>query len=277
MSGRKQHYLPAALIGGFGDSAGRDPRDAVVVWRRRRWEGPREAAAQYIGWRPGMYRLNDPPPGVDKDVVDKVWETVEPHLPHLVERLAAGRETAEDHSMLMDYVAMAGVRHPNFAQAVNRWRAELGMPIITGDEVHVARLDVLTRGPQLVRGFRWRVLHTSPDAPRFILNDLSWTYIGQQGWAGRGLYFPLSESVALVGWLKRGLTGGFDHQVLRPNWVRWLNAATWTEAPEFIVGHPADALDLAQQRTAKQVSERVTLARGAFQDVAGQRFLFDEV
>jgi hypothetical protein len=43
-------------------------------------------------------------------------------------------------------MAAAGVRHPDFGDAANCWRAELGMPVVTGDEVQVERVSVLPAG-----------------------------------------------------------------------------------------------------------------------------------
>jgi hypothetical protein len=33
--------------------------------------------AEKLAYRPGMYRLASPPPGVDRDAVDRLWDPVE--------------------------------------------------------------------------------------------------------------------------------------------------------------------------------------------------------
>lgn len=86
-------------------------------------------------------------------------------------RAAARQETSADWTTLIEYVAAAGVRHPDFADAVKRWRTELGMPLVTGDQVQVERVSVLTRGMELVEGFRWRFVHRPAFGPRIVLND----------------------------------------------------------------------------------------------------------
>jgi hypothetical protein len=77
--------------------------------------------------------------------------------------------------MLKGCVAAAGVRHPDFAEAVNRWRAEFGMPTVTGDQVQVDRVALLGSGIKLMEGFRWRIVHRPAFGPRFVINDRGWT------------------------------------------------------------------------------------------------------
>ncbi|MFJ3899908.1 hypothetical protein [Streptomyces sp. NPDC090083] len=46
----KQHYVPAALIGGFGKTAGRKrTRHTLVCWRSRDWSAVLETKAEAIG------------------------------------------------------------------------------------------------------------------------------------------------------------------------------------------------------------------------------------
>ena len=62
VTGGKQHFLPAALIGGFGRVApGESLREAEVLWRRREWQQSRPAMAASIGYVNKMYRLAAPP------------------------------------------------------------------------------------------------------------------------------------------------------------------------------------------------------------------------
>ncbi len=247
VTGDKQHFLPASLIGGFGRvAAGRSSREAEVGWRRRDWQQSRPAVAENLGYVNKMYRLADPPPGVSADRVDELWDHFEKPLPGAIARAAARHETDADCTTLIKYAAVAGVRHPDFAAAVNRWRTELGMPQVAGDQVQVERVSVLTRGLTLVQGFRWRFVHRPAFVPRFVLNDRGWSYIGQQGRPGRGLWIPLNSDVGLLAWLQRGVAGVSDHLTLWPGWATWLNTATWVDAPSFVVGHPDDGQLLDQ-------------------------------
>ena len=52
----------------------------------------------------------------------------------------------------------------------------------------------------------------------------------------------------MLAWLQSGQAGGFEHLTLWPGWADWLNAATWIDAPRFVVGYPDDG-DLLDQVT----------------------------
>jgi hypothetical protein len=253
--GDKQHYLPAALIGGFGCApVGTPLREAEVLWRRREWPRPRPTTAEAIGYVRRMYRIMRPPPGVGADRVDELWDHFENPLPAAIARAAAQQESDDDHGTLIAYVAAAGVRHPDFETMVNRWRDKRGLPQVADDQVQVDRLTLLLRGLKLVEGFRWNLVHAPAFGPRFVLSDLGWTYIGQQDRDGRGLWVPLNDQVGLLGWLQPGEAGGFDHLRLWPNWATWLNTATWQDAPAFVVGHPDDGELVAELTVVNDVT-----------------------
>jgi hypothetical protein len=56
-----------------------------------------------------------------------------------VKRLENRSENTADIDWLIQYVCAAGVRHPDFGDAVNRWRAEGGDPPLAGDDIQIAR------------------------------------------------------------------------------------------------------------------------------------------
>jgi hypothetical protein len=71
MSGKDQHYLPAALIGGFGQPAANGKLREARVAVRRKATGAVDTGfpkAEKLAYRPGMYRLAAPPAGVDAGV-----------------------------------------------------------------------------------------------------------------------------------------------------------------------------------------------------------------
>jgi hypothetical protein len=76
-----------------------------------------------------MYGLAAPPPGMSVGRVDELWDHFEKPLHEVIARAAARPETSADQITLIEYVAAGGVRHPGFAEAVNRRRAELGVPL----------------------------------------------------------------------------------------------------------------------------------------------------
>lgn len=252
---REQHHLPAALIGGFGRPVGTRLRDAEVLWRRREWSAPNgPVAARYIGWKKDMYRLENPPPDIDPESVDSLWTDLERVVMPAIRQAEHQTETSNDQGLLLNHVATAGVRHPDFAEALNRWRAARDEPPVTGDDIQADRVRYLCATLSFVRDLRWRFLHSPQRAHPFILSDRGWTYVGQTGRRGRGLFVPLNRRVALLGWRDPTGAKGFDHRTLRPSWVRWLNAATWSDAPQFVVGHPDDAPLLKRLSTPDRIA-----------------------
>ena len=131
MSGTNQHYLPAALIGGFGlPPASGKLREATVAVRRKA-TGAVDGGfptAETLAFRRGMYRLTSPAPGVDRDIVDKLWNPVESSLRDLVGRLEGRRLRAGDDQLLFAYAATAGVRHPSFEDVAADHHAQQGRP-----------------------------------------------------------------------------------------------------------------------------------------------------
>jgi len=105
VSGTNQHYLPASLIGGFRRPAVSGKLREARVAVRRKVTGAMDTGfpkAEALAYRPGMYRLASPPTGVDRDVVDKLWDPVESHLRDLAIRLAARRLQPGDDKLLFD-------------------------------------------------------------------------------------------------------------------------------------------------------------------------------
>ena len=73
-SGDDQHYLSAALIGGFGIvCAGKPLRKAQIVVRELASGEVHLATAEDVAFRRALYRLLAPGPDVDPDIVDKLW------------------------------------------------------------------------------------------------------------------------------------------------------------------------------------------------------------
>jgi hypothetical protein len=174
VSGDNQHYQPAALIGGFGRPApsGRLREARVAV--RRKTTGAVDNGfpkAEKLAHRPSMYRLASPPPGVDRDVVDRLWDPVETGVRDLAARVAARRLQPGDDTLLFDYAATVGVRHPSFEAVVADYQAQQGKSAPQGDDVQYARVLALGNQRPVMPTWRWRVLHSPADAPRFMITD----------------------------------------------------------------------------------------------------------
>lgn len=245
MAKPRQHWLPAALIGGFGarTQAGRKARVAV---RRKRGGAVTVAKAETVAFERGLYTLSDPPPGLDPNQIDRIFGSTEPRLPAAIDALATRDAQAVDLETILDYVAALAVRHPDhFRSVIDEYRARAGDPSLIGDAIQIARLLALQNSIPQVRTWHWRVIESAVDAQRYILSDLGFTYIGQEQRPGRAIFVPLSPRAALLGFL--GQRQGFASRfIATPTTVAWLNAATWAEAPREVYGHPLDASELAR-------------------------------
>jgi hypothetical protein len=265
VSGDRHHWIQASLIGGFGETpAGKKQRDADIELRRRGTATIESTTPDQVGWEDQIYRLLNTSAGVDPDAVDKAWTPLENGYRNAVANLENYCTSSADIAWMISYVCAAGVRHPKFGDAVNRWRTAAGEMPLAGDDVQIARLVFLNNGLVPMAQWRWRIAHSRPGETRFIINDLGWVYMGEQGKAGRGLHIPLASRLAALAWIDLANPGTVDHQDMRPGTIRWLNGAVWEEAPEFVVGHPGDRAYLPGLRPAAYVANRVTMRLGAY-------------
>ncbi|MBC3843729.1 DUF4238 domain-containing protein [Streptacidiphilus sp. 4-A2] len=272
MSGERHHFIQASLLGAFGSTPpGKRQRDADIALRRKGSTTTESSTPDDVGWIDRLYRLQNPGPGVDPDEVDKLWEPVENGYRAATDHLENRSVNAADIDWLIQYICAAGVRGPGFGDAVNRWRAEAGGTPLTGDDIQIARRLSLNTSLAPIKQWRWRIAHSRPADPRFIISDLGWVYIGQQGISGRSLHIPLTARLTALAWIDSANPGKVDHQDMRPGVIRWLNAASWEETPEFVVGHPDDKALLERMTTAADVDKWGALTRGAYYGYEARR------
>jgi Protein of unknown function (DUF4238) len=250
MSGDRQHYLPASLIGGFGepDASGRRRRARLAAWVKDSGLVERRRA-ESLAYELAVYRLQNPPAGVDQDVIDKMWNPVESVLPDLVDRLEAGVLVAGDDLLLRDYLAAAVVRHPSFSdQAAHIYQLQ-GIPAPSGDNLQIVRLRALQKAGTQVLTWRWRVLHSPQGNPRFLINDRGWSVVQEEGRSDIALFMPLRSRVAVLGYpdaddLPVRRVPFTEHLELCTSWAEWFNGVTAGENDPFIreiIGHPVQA------------------------------------
>ena len=155
--------------------------------------------AEKLAYRPEMYRLASPPAGVDRDIVDKLWEpsrtvcaTWSPgSLP---------APAARGRPLLFAYAATAGVRHPRsrpWPPTIRRSRAAARRATKCSTRACSHSVTSFRYCPT----WRWRVLHSPADAPRFMITDRGWMYVGQEDWPTHGLLLPMGPRVAILGYL----------------------------------------------------------------------------
>ena len=183
--------------------------------------------------------------------MDRLWDPVETSLRDLARRLAARRLQAGDDRLLFDYVATAGVRHPSFEAIAADYQARQSLPALQGDDLQYARVLALGNQRPVMPTWRWRVLHSPGDAPRFMLTDRGWMYVGMEDWATHGLLLLMGPRVAILGYLDDpGLPPARppfeEHLDLCPSTVTWINAAAWADPYiNLLIAHPDDRDRLA--------------------------------
>ncbi|WP_298211501.1 DUF4238 domain-containing protein [Ferrimicrobium sp.] len=147
MSGKRQHYLPACLIGGFGQVVKAKPlRKAKILVRNLATEEVYPSVAEDQAAVDNLYKVTVSMPDGNQNVIDSIWSRLESELPPLVERLGDQKLTSEDNELLVAYVAMVGVRHPSFALVVEDWHKKAGATsILSKDDIQLQRLEAFNK------------------------------------------------------------------------------------------------------------------------------------
>ncbi|HLG66361.1 MAG TPA: DUF4238 domain-containing protein [Acidimicrobiales bacterium] len=252
------HYLPAALIGGFGEAPrrgrhARSLRNAKVAVRYTSQPDAVHARvrADSIAREKGIYRLKNPPAGVDRDEIDRLWSSYEPRLPAAVRALEAGRKHVRDSdwSTIRAHLYGLAVRHPDFDKRARTFLLEQGVPDPHPDLVQHERVRTLRETPKLLAACRFALLR-SGDASRFIVNDKGYTTVKDES-DHRGILFPLSGSVAILAAVDVGMISGRPEAwlsgegLLTPGATELLNEAAWRQPGiRCVIGHPRDAMRL---------------------------------
>lgn len=242
MPGAEQHYLPAALIGGFGDlhEGGTHLRDAtVVVWRPGSKE-PWETSAEKIGWRKGTYTIPGLGPDL-QDVVDGLWDVYEPNLPAAIRALSSGICDDEDIETLRWHIACCAVRLPHFPELLSDWHEAQGLLLPTEEEARLSRLLWIEAGLGMI-SWRWRAIHAQEGlGPPFLLPDTGFVQFRTED-EQELLLMPMAPDVALLGsrdTLENGLAA-IDHRTAKVSTMEWLNHLL-AEAPgrTMSMAHPS--------------------------------------
>jgi hypothetical protein len=269
------HYLPAAFIGGFGIRRPRLRESLVLVRFLDKPDKTERRRAESIAKEAGVYELQNPPPNVDPNIIDKIWDFYEPKLPVAVSAFESGTWTASDWGVVAFHVAAQGVRNPDFLTQVAKHLTSLGQSS-KPDDLQRARISTLSELPRLLAGWRFLRVTRPTESWRFVVNDKGYAPVIDQN-GQEGVFFPLSADVGVIGAVGAGsptsqfVVAPTASRELVPGAVERLNQASWiTRAIRCLIGHPDDAERLMRLDT----SQRLMPSLGAFRN-RGQEGLFD--
>lgn len=271
----RPHYLPAALIGGFGiPEAGpraRNRRYAQVCVRR--WAGADRMLgpmrADQVAIQNQIYDVDEPSNDLAADFAEDIWKLYEGQLPDAIRALEVGDCTREHWGTLLLHIQAQSIRHPDFDAVASVYLTNAGVAQPSRDHVQRERLRtfVETRGTNMAKA-RFAILRRGKGAQRFIVNDKGYTTVRDSSRDAFGVLFPLSCEVAVfmaVG----AARGGDDYEAvpvkeraLNPRGLAAMNGATW-EHPgiKCIIGHPDDAYWMKELVATGTVQELPRLGR----------------
>lgn len=255
---RKDHYIPAALIGGFGEPAtsGRLREATVAVWFNK--SGSLKCIkAEDVGFRRGLYRI-DSVAGSDEDF-DDLWALYEGGLPDAIRHLEDEEPSSHDLNVLAAHVAFAGARYVGFSDSLIQWSRAQGIELTT-DEAQSQRPAWIQGGLQVV-DWRWRTLH-APNRSAFVLPDTGYALVKKTVHDPYYVFLPLSPRVGLLvkrpeGDEPRGLAS-IDYRQLTWTAGDLLNEAS-AAVPDrtVLISHPARADELERLATSPQPDRKV--------------------
>ena len=251
---RRDHYLPAALIGGFGLPSERSSRsrDAMVAVRYRDQTEAVLQTAKTVATQLGVYQLTAPPPGLSSDAIDDLWQEYEPKLHYAIDHFGHASWDDEDWAVVLAHITALAVRHPDFAHTATRFRADRGDPIGHPDEIQAERVRTLRNTPALLATSRCALIRTGEASSRLVINDKGFTTVEDAQVAPRGIFFPLSPSMGIL--VVPGIGPHPEHErawiACQGEWtagaVDMMNHASWRQTRiRCVIGYPTQVELLA--------------------------------
>jgi hypothetical protein len=200
MAGARQHYIPAAVVGGFSETAAGPRRRRTGYARSIDRRTTRLTRAEDVAWAADLYTLKDPrelPPAL----VDNIWEGVEKKLPEAIEYLAneSGDLRADIWmKVLVPYAAELFVRPLDFDETFSARfgeHAQLVDQISLVDNAKFARAINLQRMYYPVMDAYWVIVHNSSSLP-FIINDCGMAILKDEQQIAH-YFLPLDRTVGV--------------------------------------------------------------------------------
>ena len=265
MSGPRQHFLPAAVIGRFAPGQDSTPARDRKIWVLRRNGTITRQSAATVAYQNNLYDAGDvllsavgrggKLVAVPLDI-DGYWATSEERANPATDALLAntpGPYSAQRWIHLAEYIASIFARSPDFPAEHNRRLDHTpGGPLdefLTKENVNAVRILENLRVSAAVARARWTIL-LSPSHP-LIMNDRGATALYHIHNDSYGYAIPLRPHLAVA--LERGpwdkpiiWTGDEWHidiptYTLSPAQAQNLNEATWPQCRrEIYASHEAE-------------------------------------
>lgn len=246
------HYLPAALIGGFGIPDPREPggRYAKVCMRRR---GNPDAVlgplrAEKVAAQFGLYDVDRPDPDLPADFAETMWQTYEGALPRAIAALEAGEFGREEWSAVLLHIQAQSVRHPDFDRVARDHLARANGVVADRDLVQRQRLITYRESRALMAKARYALVCRGKGADRYLLNDKGYVSLQDVALGVQGLLFPLTGNVAVLLAVFEAVPGDdyeagpLTRRVLNARGMAVVNGAAWEQDHiTCVFGHPDDA------------------------------------
>lgn len=210
-SGKKQHFMPAALIGQFSFE---NPHSSTTLRKRKVYVRFRksfdimELSASVILKEKSFYTIQDETIGLQNDSIDNIWDEVEPMLPKMIKRLSVVYAKNIMPSDLFIYFAefctQLIVRNPsfneNFDSRINSFfdydsLEELGL-ISVKDNTNASRIMEIQRLRPLFLYSDVSLLKASKNT-HFINNDVGYVIGPDQVVQRATITFPLTPELAI--------------------------------------------------------------------------------
>jgi hypothetical protein len=140
----RPHYLPASLIGGFGEpDTGKRAGQLRRAWVCVRWtQGTgtvTRARAGNIAIENGIYDVAEPGPELSADFAEQLWRQYEGALPGAISALENGSWARGDWQAALLHVQAQAIRHPDFARAVHEHAGKLAAAELRPDDIQAER------------------------------------------------------------------------------------------------------------------------------------------
>ncbi len=253
---RRDHYLPAGLIGGFGRPHDNSPRRrrAKVCIRTRPPENKLtpEIKADSVAWDRGQYDVDNPTDDLPADWAEQIWQLYEDALPDAAKALEQPGFSPDDWATVLKHIRAAWIRNPGFdTDAVTH----LTVPgaSLSNDQVQQARKTAYEQLPHVLASARFAVIRKSEMAPRFIIDNRGFVPLYDEVAAQSGVLFPLTGNVAVMMVYEAAgpeddyATAPFAELMLTADGAKAFHSATWNhQGIDLVIGHPDDASWIAE-------------------------------